>query len=470
MAARAGSGIDLELGDVPRREAGMAPWELMLSESQERMLVVVRAGTEHVARELLERWGLDCATIGRVTDDGMLTLREHDAIVCQLPLPMLVDDTPEHRWPVEPQPVVRLDQTALDAIEDLDAARAGELLQALLGRPTIASKRWIYDQFDSMVGAATAVRPGSDAAVLRLRGTDRAIATSIDCSGRWCARDPYAGAMHAVAEATRNVACTGARPLAITDCLNFSSPEQPHVAWQLERAIAGLGDACRALDTPVVSGNVSLYNRTGDVDIHPTPVVGAVGVLDDAELATTMAWHDEHELLLLGPADGVALDATEYLAAIGRPPAGGAPPIDIELEACVQRVVREAIESGIVTSAHDCSDGGLAVTLAESAIAGNVGADLDLAPLVDAAGRIDAALFGEGASRIVVQATSDRCAELIELARLRQVPCLRLGRAGGDVLRLRIGEHRGTIAAPVTALARAHQQTLPTLMAGVHHA
>jgi phosphoribosylformylglycinamidine synthase len=466
MAARAGSGIVLDLDRVPRREPGMAPFELMLSESQERMLVVVREGTETVAHELFERWDLDCAEVGRVVDDGTLTLREEGSVVCRLPLSMLVDDTPEYRWPSEPQPIERIDAAALAAIEDVNATDAGDVLCALLARPTIASKCWIHEQFDSMVGAATAVRPGSDAAVIRLRGTDRAIAASIDCVGRWCARDPYAGAMHAVAEATRNVACSGARPLAITDCLNFSSPEQPHVAWQLEQAIAGIGDACRALDTPVVSGNVSLYNRTGDVDVHPTPVIGAVGVLEDANHATTSAWTNGLDVLLLGPLDSAALDAAEYLAVRGHAPAGGAPPIDLDAEVRVQRVVRTAIEQGLVASAHDCSDGGLAVTLAECAIAGRVGADLDLTAVAAATGRLDVALFGEGASRIVVQATTGNRAALEALAREHGADCTWLGAATGERLRLRV-DAATIIDEPTTRLAQRHDGAIPALMNGV---
>ncbi|MCB0877677.1 MAG: phosphoribosylformylglycinamidine synthase subunit PurL, partial [Thermoleophilia bacterium] len=469
MAARAGSGIELDLDRVPRREPGMAPWELMLSESQERMLVVVRAGTEREARAIFDRWDLDCVQVGAVTDTGTLTLREAGEVVCRLPLSMLVDDTPEYRWPSEPQPVQRLDDDQLATITDLDAATAAGALLDLLARPTIASKRWIHDQFDSMVGAATAVRPGSDAAVLRVRGTDRALAASIDCCGRWCARDPYAGAMHAVAEATRNVACSGARPLAITDCLNFSNPELPHVAWQLEQAIAGMGDACRALDTPVTGGNVSLYNRTDGIDIHPTPVVGAVGVLDDAERATTIAWQPDHELLLVGPAGAVALDATEYLASLDTALAGGAPPIDLEVEARVQRLLVAAIGSGLVASAHDCSDGGVAVTLAESAIAGGVGASIDVAPLVEATGRVDAALFGEGASRVVVQVAAAQRDAFEQLARAHDVQVTALGTAAGTSLVIRAGTDV-LIDEPLAALAAAHAGTLPRLMEGIQHA
>ncbi len=468
MAARAGSGIEMDLDLVPVREPGMSPFELMLSESQERMLVVVEAGTEHVAREIFERWELDCAEVGRVTDSSELVLRTGGDVVCRLPLAMLVDDLPERRWPVA-RDASRVAALDLDAIPDVADGAAGAALLQLLAQPTIASKRWIHDQFDSMVGAATMVRPGSDAAVIKLHDADRAIAASIDCNGRWCSLDPRAGAAHAVAEATRNVAVSGARPLAVTDCLNFSSPEVPHVAWQLQEAVAGLGDACRALGTPVVSGNVSLYNRSGDVDIHPTPVVGAVGVLEDLAHVTRAAWTSSGSLVLLLGGDAVALDGSEYLASAHDLVAGGAQLLDLALESRVQACIREAIASGLVRSAHDCSDGGLAVTLAEAAIAGTVGATLDLGPLaamVDGrALRTDELLFGEGASRIVVEIDPDRIEELAYVAARHDTPLTQLGRTGGDDLML-VRDDEPLVRIPVDDLASAWRDALPTIMDG----
>ena len=467
MAARAGSGIEMDLDLVPVREPGMAPYELMLSESQERMLVVVKAGTEHVAREIFERWELDCAEVGTVTDTGELVLRASGDVVCRLPLAMLVDDLPERRWPVE-RDDSRLPKLDLDGVADLADGAAGAALLRLLAQPTIASKRWIHDQFDSMVGTATMIRPGSDAAVVKLHGTEKAIAASIDCNGRWCSLDPRAGAAHAVAEATRNVACSGGRPLAVTDCLNFSSPEVPHVAWQLEQAVAGLGDACRALGTPVVSGNVSMYNRSGDVDVHPTPVVGAVGVIDDLAHVTRSAWTTTGSLVLLLGATDVALDGSEYLATEHDLVAGGAPPIDLALESRVQACVLEAIAAGLVRSAHDCSDGGLAVTLAEAAIAGPVGATLDVGALATTDMRLDELLFGEGASRIVLEVNADRIDDLAYIAARHDAPLTQLGRTGGDDLVL-AREDEPLLRVPVTELATAWTTALPRLMNSEPH-
>ena len=463
MAARAGSGIELDLDRVPVREADMAPWELMLSESQERMLVVVREGTEDVAREIFELHGLDCADVGRVTEDGTIALRSGGELVCRLPLGMLVDETPAYEWPAAPDPARTPAALDLDRMADVTADDAGAALLRLLARPTIASKAWVHDQYDSMVGAATVVRPGSDAAIVALRGTDLAIATSIDCSGRWCALDPRAGAAHAVAEATRNVAISGGRPLAITDCLNFSSPEIPHVAWELEQAIAGMGEACRALGTPVVSGNVSLYNRSHDLDIHPTPVVGAVGVVEDPAHVTTMAWREAGStLLFVGAPDVASLDGSEYVVAAHGVTGAGAPPIDLAVEQRAQGFVLEAIRRGLVRSAHDCAEGGLAVALAECALAGGVGASIELDAI---GGRRDVTLFGEGASRIVLEVATGDVAALEALATRCDVDVRAIGGVGGDRLAMRVAGEL-LVDEPVPLLERAWRDTIPALMEG----
>jgi phosphoribosylformylglycinamidine synthase len=460
MAARAGSGIELDLDRVPTREPGMAPYELMLSESQERMLVVVRAGTEAVAREIFDRHGLDCAEVGQVTEDGTISLRQGGELVCRLPLSLLVDDTPAYEWPAAPDPTRTPAPLELDQLADVDATTAGATLRRLLARPTIASKAWVHDQYDSMVGAATVVRPGSDAAIVALRGTNRAIATSIDCSGRWCSLDPRAGAAHAVAEATRNVAISGGRPLAITDCLNFSSPEVPHVAWELEQSIAGMGEACRALGTPVVSGNVSLYNRSHDLDIHPTPVVGAVGVVEDPAHVTTMAWRTAgSSLLLVGATDAVSLDGSEYVVAEHAVTGAAAPPLDLRVEQRTQAFVLEAIRRGLVRSAHDCAEGGVAVTLAESAIAGGLGANVTL-PALD---RADVTLFGEGASRIVLEIDGADIAALEALATRHDIGCLVLGTTGGKRLAMRVADET-LVDEVVTDLDHAWRDAIPSIM------
>lgn len=464
MAARAGSGIELDLDRVPTREGGMAPWELMLSESQERMLVVVERGTEQRAHEILDRWDLDCATIGRVTDTGMVELREHGTTVARLPVDLLVEDAPRTPWPAA-QSRQHADRAPFDVDALADVARgeeAGAALHALLGTPTIASKAWVHRQYDSMVGAATMVRPGSDAAVVAIRGTTRAVAASLDCNGRWCELDPWRGTAHAVAEATRNVVCSGARPLAVTNCLNFSSPELPHVAWQLEQAVEGMGAACRALATPVVSGNVSLYNRTGDVDVLPTPVIGAVGVVDEREHVTTQAWTATGSVLVLVGADAASLDGSEHLRVAHGLRGSSTPPLDLDVEVRAQSLVLTSIQTGLVRSAHDCSDGGLAVALAESAIAGGVGASIQL----DDSGRLDEQLFGEGASRIVLEIDPSHLDDMRHRATTAGVGLVELGTTGGEALVMTRGGEV-VLEEPVDALGRSWSNALPSMMDGI---
>jgi phosphoribosylformylglycinamidine synthase II len=405
MASRAGSGIEIDVALVPRRETGMTPYEVMLSESQERMLVVVQRGKEAQAQAIFAKWGLDAVEVGQVTDNGLLRILEQGQVVGEMPIAALVDEAPVYDRPTE-RPAY-LDDTALMSADALPASTdlAADLL-ALLARPTIASKHHVYRQYDSMVRAATVVRPGADAAVIALPDFSRGIAMTTDGNGRYVYLNPRAGGMHAVAEAARNLVCVGARPLAVTDCLNYGNPEKPGIFYQFVESIGGISDACRALGTPVVSGNVSFYNETNGQDIFPTPIIGMVGVVDDLKHLTTPDLKAAGNfLILLGAKEATTLGGSEY-AAMTCPtqgesgkPLGPTPPIDLEQETRVQAACLELIRAGVVRAAHDVSDGGMAVALAEMCIAGGKGARIG----IQAEGRAETVLFGEGASRILLE-------------------------------------------------------------------
>ena len=429
MASRAGSGLTLDVTRVPCREEGMTPYEIMLSESQERMLVVMTRGEEHAAEAVFRRWGLEAAVIGTVTDDGLLRIREGDRVAAEIPVTALVDEAP-----VLDRPATRpryldelLAKCALTEPEDY-----GQDLLRLLARPTIASKEWVYRQYDSMVRTETFVRPGSDAAVIGVPGTGKALALTTDGNGRHVYLDPYAGGVRAVAEAARNLVCSGARPLAVTDCLNYGNPEKPEVFYQLEQSAAGMSAACEAFRTPVISGNVSLYNESHGVDIYPTPVVGMVGLIEDLALITTSAWQGAgHDVYVLGAfsaaaGNGSQLGGSEYLAL--RDPANAlryAPPLfDLAAEAALQRLCTEAIRQRLILSAHDVSDGGLLTAFAECAIAGDLGANLHLA---DGGQALMSVCFGEGVSQIVVEVEPSSAPALQSLAAELAVPVTRCG-------------------------------------------
>lgn len=467
MASRAGSGLDIDVALVPRRETGMTPYEVMLSESQERMLVVMERGKEQIAEEIFKKWGLEAAVIGRVTDDGMLRVRDGGRVVAEVPVKALVDEAPVYDRPArEPEELAafrawRWEETPLP--ERLD-----EALLTLLGSPDLADKEWIWRQYDHMVQASTAVRPGADAAVVWIRGTRKGVALCTDGQGRYVRLNPLAGGMHAVAEAARNLVCVGARPLAITDCLNFGNPEKPEVFYQFEQAVEGMSRACEALGTPVVSGNVSFYNESKGVDIDPTPIVGAVGVVDDIERTCTPGWKPGLTVVLLGPAapapgeQGAWLGGSEYLLRVHGRLAGDAPPLDLDLERRVQEVCLEAIRRGLASAAHDVSEGGLAVTLAEMAIAGSVGATVDLGAPADGV-RPDVLLFGEAGSRIVLAVAPEHEEELSRLAGEARVPFAAIGKTGGTRLVLRAG--RASVDLPVERLTKVWKEAIPWALA-----
>jgi phosphoribosylformylglycinamidine synthase len=457
MPARAGTGAEIDLDRVPQREPGMTSYEIFLSESQERMLLVVEAGREAAVQRVFEKWELDAVPIGRVTADGMLRARMRGAVVAEVPIRALTDDAPVYDRP-------RSRPAWLDAARAFDPATLPEpddptaALLALLAAPTIASKGAIWRQYDHMVGINTLVCPGSDAAVLRIKGTGRAVAVATDGNGRYGYLDPFQGGALAVAEAARNVVCAGGRPLAMTDCLNFGSPERPDIMWQFAETVDGIAEACRVLGIPVVGGNVSFYNETLGQAILPTPIVGVVGLLGDAERRTTQWFKGPGDVIfLLGEAGG-SLGGSEYLATFHGRLAGPLEPIDLERERAVQAACLAAIEAGCVRSAHDLAEGGLAVALAECCISGSgrLGADVAL----EAGGRLDARLFGEGPSRIVVSVPPEETARFRQIVREWAVPLTELGQVGGEGLTIRVGD-RVAVAAGLDAMAEAFEGALP---------
>jgi phosphoribosylformylglycinamidine synthase len=452
MPSRAGTGMEVELSLVPQREHGMTPYEIMLSESQERMLLVVARGCEREVRELFSKWDLDAVSIGVVTADGILRAKMDGQVVAEIPVRALTEEAPVYRKPTR-----RPDW--LDGLQAFDPLRLPEpkdyerAYLAILGAPSIASKEWVWRQYDHMVGINTLVLPGSDAAVLRIKGTKKAVAVTTDGNSRYVSLDPCAGGAMAVAEAARNLACSGARPLAVTDCLNFGSPERPEILWQFAEAVEGIARACRALEIPVVSGNVSFYNETMGQAILPTPVIGMVGLLEDADWRTTQWFKSEGDrIALIGP-DAVSLGGSEYLASFHGRLAGRLVPLDLALERVVQAACRAAIEAGLLASAHDLAEGGLAVALGEACATGPVplGADVDIPTTGD---RHDLVLFGEGPSRILVSVPAGRALHFARLMQECAVPWGFIGTVGGDRLSLRIDGHV-VVSLPVQAVGHA---------------
>jgi phosphoribosylformylglycinamidine synthase len=441
MPARSGTGMDVELSRVPQREVGMTPYEILLSESQERMLLVAARGREDEVRRVFAKWELDAVEIGHVTGDGVLTARLHGEIVAQVPIDLLAD-APRYEKPTAP-PTWLAERRAFDPGRLPEPASYTGALRALMASPTVASKEWAYRQYDQQVGINTLVLPGSDAAVLRVKGTRRAVAVKTDGNGRQVLLDPRRGAAMAVCEAARNVSCAGARPIGVTDCLNFGSPERPEILWQLAEAVDGIAEACRALDLPVVGGNVSLYNETSGQAILPTPVVGVVGLLDEAaRLATQWFKAPGHRVALLGP-DDVSLGGSEYLWALHRTVGGTLAPLDLGMERRVQAAVQAAVGAGLVASAHDCAEGGIAVALAEACVTGRdaagrrppIGCDVLLA----AGARPDVLLFGEGPSRVLVSVEPARAREFEALMAESAIPWRWIGTTGGRRLLVRVG-------------------------------
>ncbi|MGY3717687.1 phosphoribosylformylglycinamidine synthase subunit PurL [Sutcliffiella cohnii] len=395
MASKAGSGIEMNLDLVPQRETGMTGYEMMLSESQERMLIVVEKGREHEAQKIVEKYDLEAVAIGVVTDDKQLRLLHNGTVIADVPVDALAEDAPVYNKPSS-EPAYYRDFQEME-VEIPTVSNYGETLMELLQQPTIASKEWVYDQYDYQVRTNTVVCPGSDAAVVRIRGTEKALAMTTDCNSRYLYLDPEVGGKIAVAEAARNLVCSGARPLAITDCLNFGNPEKPEIFWQLEKAVDGMSDACRELQTPVIGGNVSLYNETNGVAVYPTPVVGMVGLIEDVKYVTTQSFKEAGDIIFMIGETKPEFGGSELQKLQNGKIFGAPPSIDLNVEMKRQAELLAAIRSGYVQSAHDIAEGGLAVAVAES-VMGNehVGAKIRVQ------GDVTTALFSETQSRYIV--------------------------------------------------------------------
>ena len=433
MASRAENGIELDLTHVPRREPGMTPYELMLSESQERMLMVAKAGKEEECLRICRKWDLDVAVVGKVTGDGRLRVLDQGQVVAEIPAKALADDGPRYERPYSP-PAYQdmLTNLNYDSIPDVKDANAA--LLTLLSSPTIASKRWVYEQYDHMVRTNTIVRPGSDAAVVRIKGTNKAVAMTVDCNGRYCLLHPYEGARLAVVEAARNLVCSGAEPIGLTDCLNFGNPERPDIMWQFVLAIEGLKDACEHFNIPIVSGNVSFYNETNGLSIYPTPMLGMVGLIDEADRAMTQWFRDEGDAIVLLGKTREDLGGSEYLKVLQHREQGSPPFLSLDIEKALQDFALKVIHEGLVQSAHDCSDGGLAVALAECCVSGPRAAQGAVVKLGLGSLRRDALLFGESQSRIILSTRPTAVESILSRAAEAGVPAAQIGTVGGGRL------------------------------------
>jgi phosphoribosylformylglycinamidine synthase len=435
MAGRGGLGIEIDLDRVPRREQVMSAYDLLLSESQERMLLVAKAGREADVKRVFDKWDLQAAVIGRVTDDGFFRARWHGNEVVSIPVRPISTQAPVYRRPIEePKNLNEMQELSLTAVSE--PADCDEVLRRLLASPNLCSRSWVYRQYDSLVRGNTVVGPGSDAAVLRVKGTRKGLAVTVDCNARYCLLDPYVGAVIAVCEAARNVVVSGAQPLAISDCLNFGNPEKPEVMWQFQQAVAGIRDACIALATPVVSGNVSFYNDTEGRSIPPTPTIAMVGLLDDVSRCLTQGFRRAGDLVVLAGRTHEELGGSEYLSVIHGLVQGAPPWIDLGFEKRLQELILEAAAAGMLHSAHDVAEGGLAVALAECCLASpeRLGARIELEQSM----RADVLLFAESQSRIVVTVDRQTWPRLRDRAQRDGIPVEPIGEVGGT--RLEIGD------------------------------
>ena len=466
MAARAGTGIELDLSLVPQREQGMTAYEMLLSESQERMLIVAHSGREREVMDIFRKWDLDAVVIGRVRDTGRMRVIHNGEEVADIPVRALTDEAPRYERPMRPSPSVESPESKVQSPsthqEDLDHTAA---LLKLLTSGNIASKQWVYRQYDHMVRTNTAILPGADAAVVRIKETRRALAMTLDGNGRYCAANPREGAKLVMSEAARNIVCVGARPVAITNCLNFASPEKPEVMWSFSEVIDGMAEACRAFETPVVSGNVSFYNETEGRGILPTPVIGMVGLIEDVRRVIQPGFKKEGDVIVLLGTTEDDLALSEYAVVCGGQDSAevyrnaNVPRLDMQRELAVQKTCLEAAEAGLLQSAHDCSDGGLAVTLAESCFSSlgraAIGARIELESSLDAT----VALFSESPSRIVVSTDRAKLQELERLADRDGSPFAIIGRVGGNALTVCVNGHE-VLALGVSDLETAWRTSL----------
>jgi phosphoribosylformylglycinamidine synthase II len=422
-ATRGEGGMEIDVSKVPRREKGMLPVEIMISESQERMLLIVEKGREDEVRKIVEKWGLHAVTIGKVTDNGRLVVKDKDEVVADVPAYSLDSSGApkyykEYQESLYIQQVKRLQPESVPEPKDYN-----ETLMNLLSSPNLCSKEWVYKQYDHMVRTSTVVKPGSDAAVMRIRGTKKGIALTVDCNGRYCYLNPRVGSAIAVTEAARNLVCSGAKPLAVTDGLNFGSPDKPDRFWQFRESIIGIGEACRELDTPVISGNVSFYNETETQAIYPTPIIGMAGLIEDIDKHCTMHFKDEKDVIIHIGETKEELGGSEYLSRIHGLEKGAIPKLDFGTEKRHQAFILSAIEKGLLKSAHDISDGGLAIALAECCMEKELGIKVQMESML----RTDVVLFSESQSRFVVSCSPEALAELQRLMDLQEIPYEILG-------------------------------------------
>jgi phosphoribosylformylglycinamidine synthase II len=464
MGARGGTGVEIELDRVPQRETGMTPYEIMLSESQERMLLVAQKGREEEVFRVFEKWGLDAVEIGQVTRDAKMRVLEHGQIVAEIPNAALTDDAPVYKRPLarwEPP----VDREKPQHIHFAESADFTAQLKHLLASPNICSKRWVWQQYDHMVQTNTVEAPGAgDAGVIRIKGSKRGLAMALDGNGRWCYLDARLGAMHAVAEAARKVACAGATPIGATNCLNFGNPEKPHIMWQFSQVIDGITKACEELDTPITGGNVSFYNETLGEGIYPTPVIGVVGLLEDVHQAAKMHFaHADRKIVLLRANEtGDAVDAelefgsSEYAKQILGAVWGYPPELDLEKEATLQRALVAMIQAGLIESAHDCADGGLAVALVECALPAGIGLNVRLAKGQAA---LEFPLFAEDASRVVISCDAGQLPRIKQVAEEYGTFADVLGGTGGDNVEIAVDGQR-VISASIGDLREAYEGAL----------
>jgi phosphoribosylformylglycinamidine synthase len=483
MGARAGTGLEINLDLVPQRETGMTAYEMMLSESQERMLIVAERGHDRQVLEIFHRWDLDAVIIGHVIEEQRLRVLHKGELVADIPNLALTDEAPRYQRPMKPFVVAAEDvapkltagiSNLKSQISNADSANSAksesrvmtELLRRLLASPSLASKQWVYRQYDHMVRTNTVVLPGSDAAVIRVKETRRSLAMSLDCNSRYCHLNPREGARLAVAESARNVVCSGAKPLAVTNCLNFASPERPEVMWAFSETIDGMADVCRALGTPVTGGNVSFYNETEGKGVYPTPVIGMLGVIEDAKHITTQWFKEAGDVIVLLGTTHNDLGASELLSAVTGETKGAVPQLNLEAEKNVQQLCLTAINSCLVRSAHDCAEGGLAVALAESCFSSYgrkaVGAKVDLTEHAALSGLNDdvTLLFAESPSRILLSLKPENVEKLKTLAGQAGVPCAVIGDIGGEDLEIACGG-KTLIAESVAALEGLWREALP---------
>jgi phosphoribosylformylglycinamidine synthase II len=437
MGSRGGAGVEIDVANVPQREMGMTPYEIMLSESQERMLLVVKKGREPDVERIFQKWDLHAVHIGQVTTDGRMRVKNHGDVVADIPNNALTDEAPLYKRPMsEPAYIKEAQQLSLALLGS--PRPAAEVFGRLLASPTIANKRWVYRQYDHMVRTNTLVVPGMGAGVVRVKGTRRALALSVDCNARFVYLDPFSGAQHAVAEAARNVACAGGQPIGATNCLNFGNPQRPEIMWQFARAVAGIGAACRALDIPITGGNVSLYNETDGNAVLPTPVLGVVGLVEDADRVVRRTFKAAGDVVLLLGETRPELGGSEYLKVIHGLIRGVPPLLDLDREAALQKLLVASANAGLLRSAHDCAEGGLAVAIAESCFDSGLGVEVNVgaAVLEEAAYADVATWFGESSSRVVVSVAAEHAGEVLESARRARVPAVEIGRVGGDRIRM----------------------------------